>query len=203
MSHCSISVDEQDGFVLISIACWFWKIYQFHQQFSKIDRSLKIRFLDHATDIKHNRSSSYTLDEHSINIKHHICVKDVIILTNEDKFFNKRNSRRQLRWRSTGYFSFYFKFLALFFISWLFFLLLDSNPSFSPIFFFNLVFLFFYLNLYYKIYLCLLLFPRGLFFLILCFSLSVSIFFFFTFYFVMSPHDPNPKMQALVKGTIR
>ena len=117
--------------------------------------------------------------------------------------FLTRNSGRQLRRRSTGYFSFYFKFLALFFISWLFFLLLDSNPSFSPIFFLNLVFLFFYLNLYYKIYLCLLLFPRGLFFLILCFSLSVSIFFFFNFYFVMSPHNPNPKMQGLVKGTIR
>ena len=71
------------------------------------------------------------------------------------------------------------------------------------IYFLNLLFLFFYLNLYYKIYLCLLLFPRGLFFLILCFSLSVWIFFFFNFYFVMSPHDPNPKMQGLVKGTIR
>ena len=100
--------------------------------------------------------------------------------------FLTRNLGRQLRWRSTRpVFSFYFKFLALFFIIWLFFLLLDSNPSFSPVFFLNLVFSFFYLNLYYKIYLCLLLFPRGIFSLILSFSLSGSIFFFFNFYFVL------------------
>ena len=184
MSECSVSVEEQDGLCFISIACWFRKIYEVQHQFSKIDQSFKIRLLDHAPDIKHNRSSSYTPDEHSINIRHHICIKYVKILTNEDQFLT-RNLGWHLRWSTNRYFSLYFKFLSLFFIICLFFLLLDSNPSFSPLFFLNLVFSFFYLNLYYKIYLCLLLFPRVLFFLILSFSLSGSILFFLNFYLVL------------------
>ena len=166
------------------MACVLYQLHVDFACFSKIDRSFKIRLLDHAPDIKHNRSSSYTPDEHSINIRHHICIKYVKILTNEDEFLT-RNLGWRLRWSTNRYFSLYFKFLSLFFIICLFFLLLDSNPSFSPLFFLNLVFSFFSLKIFYKIYLCLLLFPLGLFFLILSFSLSGSILFFLNFYLVL------------------
>ena len=53
-------------------------------------RSVVTRLKEHAADIRHERVLKSALAEHSSSTKHHICLEDARIVSNERNFFKRK-----------------------------------------------------------------------------------------------------------------
>lgn len=53
-------------------------------------RLFKIRIKEHQADTKNQRTRSFTLVEHSLRSRHHICLEDTKIISREDQYFKRK-----------------------------------------------------------------------------------------------------------------